>query len=119
MAHRRKRRRGGRYRRGRLTVVVRVLSFLLICVAIMAALILFFKVETITVSGAARYTDNEIVTENGVYSPLAEDVELSATADCAGTLLADWRNSQELTQLDRVEAQVTYTAMMTDTLLEG
>ena len=26
---------------------------------------------------------------------------------------------QEPTQLDRVEAQVTYTAMMTDTLLEG
>ena len=25
---------------------------------------------------------------------------------------------QELTQLDRIEAQVTYTAMMTDTLLE-
>lgn len=27
--------------------------------------------------------------------------------------------TQEPTQLDRVEAQVTYTAMMTDTLLEG
>lgn len=65
------------------------------------------------------YTDNEVVTENGVYSPLAEDVELSATADCSGTLRADWRNSQEPTQLDRVEAQVTYTAMMTNTLLEG
>ena len=56
-----RRRRNRRYRRSRLTVPLRVLSFLLICGAIVAALILFFKVETVTVTGNQRYTTEEIL----------------------------------------------------------
>lgn len=54
------------------------------------------------------YTDSEIVTEDGVYSPLARDVELSATADCAGTLRADWRrdNPTAESRMEALEALV-------------
>lgn len=48
--------------------------------------------------------------------PVYEDCQLYHTytaAELAARVLA-----QQPTQLDRVEAQVTYTAMMTDTLLE-
>ena len=44
----------------------------------------------------SSYTDNKIVTEDGfVYTPLADFVELSSTADCSETLRQDWKNSQE------------------------
>lgn len=56
-----RRRRNRRYRRSRLTVPFRILSFFLICGAIVAALILFFKVQTITVAGNSRYTTEEIL----------------------------------------------------------
>ena len=49
------------------------------------------------------------------YAPLAVDCELSSKADCSETLRAVWRAKP--TQLDRIESQVTYTAMMTDTLM--
>ena len=52
--------------RGRLTVLTRVLSFVLICSAIAAALILFFKVQSFVVSGNARYTEQEIIESTGV-----------------------------------------------------
>ena len=75
---------------------------------------------TLNIENVVSYTDNQVVTEDGtVYEPLADGFELSSLPDCSETLRADWRNSQEPTQLDRVEAQVTYTAMMTDTLLES
>lgn len=56
-----RRRRNRRYRRSRLTVPIRILSFLLICGAIAAAMILFFKVQTVVVDGNSRYTDQEIL----------------------------------------------------------
>lgn len=56
-----RRRRNKRYRRSRLTVPLRILSFLLICGAIAAALILFFKVQTVVVDGNERYTDQEVL----------------------------------------------------------
>ena len=56
-----RRRRNRRYRRSRLTVPFRILSFFLICGAILAALLLFFKVQTVTVAGNSRYTQEEIL----------------------------------------------------------
>lgn len=56
-----RRRRNRRYRRSRLTVPIRFLSFLLICGAIAAAMILFFKVQAVVVDGNSRYTDQEIL----------------------------------------------------------
>lgn len=61
-----RRRRNKRYRRGRLTVLLRFLSFLVICGAIAAALILFFKVETIEVAGNLRYTEEQVLEVAGI-----------------------------------------------------
>lgn len=64
-------------------------------------------------SVTALETDGNTVT----YAPLAEDCELSSKADCSETLRADYRAKPN--QLDRIEAQVAYTALMTDTLMES
>lgn len=61
-----RRRRNKRYRRGRLTVLLRFFSFLVICAAIAAALILFFKVETIEVAGNLRYTEEQVLEVAGI-----------------------------------------------------
>ena len=43
--------------------------------------------------GVTGWTDTSITTQSGVYSPLMENLELSETADCAGTLRADYRSA--------------------------
>lgn len=80
------------------------------------------EVPVLTIENVQNYTADSVTAKNAegnpiVYSPLAADCELSSKADCSETLRADWRKSP--TQLDRIEAQTTYTAMMTDTLMEG
>lgn len=80
------------------------------------------EVPILTIENVQNYTADSVTARNAegnpiVYSPLAADCELSSKADCSETLRADWRKSP--TQLDRIEAQTTYTAMMTDTLMEG
>ena len=77
------------------------------------------KFPVITIEHVVSYTADEVVTEDGtVYSPLADEYELSSLSDCSETLRADYRSNSAPTQLDQVEAQATYTAMMTGTLLE-
>ena len=63
MARRHNRR---RRRRGSLGPLLRVLSVLLMAVAIVAALTLFFKVEEVVVSGNDRYSAEEIIEVSGV-----------------------------------------------------
>lgn len=80
------------------------------------------EVPVLTIENVQNYTADSVTAKNAegnpiVYSPLAADCELSSKADCSEALRAAWRKSP--TQLDRIEAQTTYTAMMTDTLLEG
>ena len=80
------------------------------------------EVPILTIENVQNYTADSVTAKNAegnpiVYSPLAADCELSSKADCSEALRAAWRKSP--TQLDRIEAQTTYTAMMTDTLLEG
>lgn len=55
-----------RRRRGSIGPFLRVLSVLLMAVAIVAALTLFFKVDQIVVSGNSRYTEAEILAATGV-----------------------------------------------------
>lgn len=62
MAKKRKKRR----RRGGLGRLLRPLSVVLAAVAVVAALTLFFKVEHITVTGAGRYGQEEIIAASGV-----------------------------------------------------
>lgn len=79
------------------------------------------EVPVLTIENVQNYTADSVTAKNAegnpiVYSPLAADCELSSKADCSETLRAAWRKSP--TQLDRIEAQTAYTAMMTDTLME-
>ena len=55
-----------RRRRGGLGRLLRPLSLLLAAVAVVAALTLFFKVEQITVTGAGRYQEEEIIAASEV-----------------------------------------------------
>ena len=57
-----------RRRRGRLGFLYKLLSVAVICTAIVLALTLFFRVETITVSGQRRYTEDQIREASGVES---------------------------------------------------
>lgn len=56
----RKRRRGG------FSFIYKLLTFVVICAAIAVALTLFFKVEDITVTGNARYTEETIIAASGI-----------------------------------------------------
>ncbi len=62
----RQRRRNRRSNRGRFSFLYRLLTFVVICGAIVAALALFFKVEKIQVEGVERYTAEEVVAASGV-----------------------------------------------------
>ena len=55
-----------RRRRGSLGFLYKVLSMLVICAAIVAALTLFFRVDEIVVTGQQRYTQQEIVAATGM-----------------------------------------------------
>lgn len=62
MAGRKRRRR--RKRKGSFSFLYKLLAFFAICGAIVAALAVFFKVDTIVVTGNSRYSEEE-VTESG------------------------------------------------------
>ena len=53
-------------RQGRFSFLYRILVFVAICGAIAVALALFFKVETITVTGNSRYTARQIIDAGGM-----------------------------------------------------
>ena len=53
-------------RRGSFGFLYKVLSMLVICGAIVAALTLFFRVNTIVVTGQERYTQDQIIEASGV-----------------------------------------------------
>jgi len=55
-----------RRRRGRFSFLMKLLCILLIAGAVVAALTVFFKVQSITVSGNARYTSEEVVAASGI-----------------------------------------------------
>ena len=54
------------HRRGRFSFLYKLLSILVICAAIIAALTLFFRVESVEVAGQQRYTAEEIRAAAGV-----------------------------------------------------
>ena len=55
-----------RHRGGSFGFLYKVLSMLVICGAIIAALTLFFRVGTIVVTGQERYTEAEVIAATGV-----------------------------------------------------
>ena len=61
-----RRRHSNRRHRGGVSVLYKLLSILIICTAIIVALTLFFRVDTIVVSGQERYTSQEIQDATGI-----------------------------------------------------
>ena len=53
------------------------------------------------IENVLSYTDKEVVTTNCIYSPLADDVELSSKEDCSETL------RKNLIQENEIESQIT------------
>ena len=63
--------------------------------------------------GVTAWTDTSVTTEGGVYSPLADNLDLSKTADCAATLRAYYRGSnpapeQRLEDLEALMAELLF-----------
>lgn len=63
-----RRRHSNRRRRGSFGILYKLLSVLVICAAIILALTLFFRVDTVVVSGQERYTAQEIQDATGIQS---------------------------------------------------
>lgn len=63
-----RRRNSSRRRRGRLGFLYKLLSILAICAVIVTALTLFFKVDTIQISGENRYSDQQILDAAGIQT---------------------------------------------------
>lgn len=67
-----------------------------------------------TLEQVASYTADQAIADDGtVYGPFAEGWELSKTADCAGTLRADWRadhpsQEQRIEDLEDLMANLLY-----------
>lgn len=61
-----RRRHSNRRRRGSLGFLYKLLSMLVICGAIILALTLFFRVNTVAVTGQQRYTQQQIVDASGI-----------------------------------------------------
>ena len=61
-----RRRKSNRRRRGHFGVLYKLLSVLAICGAIIAALTLFFRVDTVAVTGQQRYTEQQVREAAGV-----------------------------------------------------
>lgn len=61
-----RRRNSNRRRRGSFGFLYKLLSMLVICGAIVAAMTLFFRVDTIVVTGQQRYTQEEVVSATGI-----------------------------------------------------
>lgn len=59
----------------------------------------------VTLENVVSYTADQVVTREGCYGPLADGYELSAAADCTGTLREDYRreNPSAETRLDQLE----------------
>lgn len=63
-----RRRHSRRRRRGSLGFLYKLLSMLVICGAIVAALTLFFRVNTVAVTGQQRYTQQQVLDASGIQT---------------------------------------------------
>lgn len=83
MARRRKSNR--RQRRGSFGFLYKLLSMVVICVALVLALTLFFRVDTIKISGQQRYTDEQVREASGIQ--MGDNLFLLNKYDAAGNIV--------------------------------
>lgn len=88
------------HRRGRFAFLYKVLSVLVICGAIIAAVTLFFRVEHIEPTGQQRYTADEIREASGVA--LGDNLFLLNKYDVAG------RITDQLPYVENIRIHRTY-----------
>ena len=100
-----------RRRRGGLGRLLRPLSFLIAAIAMVTALTLFFKVETIVVTGAGRYTAEEIIAASGVETGdnlvLLDRYRVSQRIYTALPYITDVRPRQEFPSTLNIEVTET------------
>ena len=63
-----RRRRSQRRRRGRFSGLYRIFAVLAAMAAVVAACVVFFRVNSVTVEGNARYSEEEVITVSGIVS---------------------------------------------------
>lgn len=63
-----RRRHSNRRRRGSFSFLYKLLSTLVICACLVAALTLFFRVDTIVITGEERYSEQEILDATGIQT---------------------------------------------------
>ena len=73
--------------RGRFSFLYKLLTFVVICGAISVALTLFFKIETMSVSGSVRYRQEEIIEASGIQP--GDNMFLMNKFNAAGKITAD------------------------------
>ena len=73
------------HRRGRFAFLYKVLSMLVICGAIIAALTLFFRVDTVVATGQERYEPQEICDASGIRP--GDNLLLFNKYDTAGAII--------------------------------
>lgn len=81
-----RRRHSNRRRRGSFGFLYKLLSTLVICGAIVVALTLFFRVDTIVVTGQERYTEQEILDATGIEN--GDNLYLLNKNDVASRMVA-------------------------------
>ena len=74
-----------RQRRGSFGFLYKLLSMLVICAAIILALTLFFRVDTIQISGQQRYTNDQVREASGVQN--GDNLFLLNKYDVAGNIV--------------------------------
>lgn len=65
------------------------------------------------IDGVLSYTGGMVVTESGIYTPLADNVELSASPECTEALRAEWSRNHpteeaRLADLEALMAEVLF-----------
>ena len=94
-----RRRNSSRRRRGRFRFLYKLASILIICACVVAALTLFFRVETIEVTGGVRYSEEELVEASGVKP--GANLYLLNKGDIAARMLEALPYLQEISGIDR------------------
>ena len=94
-----RRRNSSRRRRGRFRILYKLASILIICVCVVAALTLFFRVDTVVVTGGVRYSEEELVAASGVKS--GSNLYLLSKGDIAGRMLENLPYLREISSIDR------------------
>lgn len=94
-----RRRNSNRRRRGRSGFLYRLLSMLAICACIIAALTMFFRVDTITVSGGVRYSEQQLIEATGIHS--GANLFLLNKREIANHMLTALPYLQEIVNIDR------------------